>query len=311
MTFRVAIGPSSFAEQDKTPLEMLESAGCEVVPNPFGRRLTENETVEHLREVDGLIAGLEPLNRTVLESAPRLKAIARVGIGMTNVDSEAARERGIKVSNTPDGPVEAVAEMTVAALLALSRQLIPSNDALHGGEWKKIIGRGMRETTLLVVGYGRIGRRVAQLLQAFGVRLLIYDPYLDDSSNMIAGHSVESLEEGLQQANAVSLHASGEKVILDAQAFQWMQAGTILLNSARGELVDESALMRALDAGKVTGAWFDAFREEPYKGPLTQYPQVLLTPHVGTYTKLCRREMETAAVQHLLRDLGVTQAAAE
>ena len=122
MSFRVAVGPSSFAAQDDTPLKMLGSAGCEVVPNPFGRRLTEEEIIAHLEGIDGLIAGLEPLNRKVLSSAPGLKAIARVGIGMTNVDFDAAAEFGVKVSNTPDGPVAAVAEMTLTALLALGRK---------------------------------------------------------------------------------------------------------------------------------------------------------------------------------------------
>ena len=120
MSLRVAIGPSSFAEEDSTPLRLLEAAGVEVVPNRWKRRLTEAEIIEHLQDVDGLIAGLEPLNRKVLQSArPRLRALARVGIGMANVDQDAARELGIRVSSTPDGPTEAVAEMTLAALLGV------------------------------------------------------------------------------------------------------------------------------------------------------------------------------------------------
>ena len=307
MTLRIAVGPSSFAAEDDTPLRMLASAGCEVVPNPFGRRLNEDEIIRHLEGIDGLIAGLEPLNRKVLSSAPGLKAIARVGIGMTNVDFEAARESGVKVSNTPDGPVNAVAEMTLTALLALSRNLVATNAALHAGEWKKSIGTGLTGAKVLLIGFGRIGRKTGELLRAFGAELAVYDPYIGAGSVPEGVEAVSTLDAGLKSAEIVSLHASGNDCILDARAFAAMGGGVILLNSARGELVDEQALVDALKTGKVAGAWFDAFWKEPYHGPLTGFEQVLLTPHVGTYTRQCRLAMETAAVENLLRDLGVSR----
>lgn len=301
----VAIGPSSFAEEDAAPRRMLEAAGIEVRDNPFGRRLTEAEIIEHLRGVDGLVAGLEPLNRRVLASAaPRLRAVARVGIGMTNVDQDAARELGIRVSNTPDGPVEAVAEMTVAALLALGRRLAPMNEALHAGAWKKAIGFGLGGLEVLLIGYGRIGRRVGELLRVFGARLLVCDPMLPAGASLGDATRVD-LDAGLARTDVLSLHASGASCILDAAAFAKMKPGVVLLNSARGELVDEAALIAALDAGKVAGGWFDAFAKEPYEGPLTRYPQMLLTPHAATYTRQCRLRMETEAVENVLRDLGV------
>lgn len=306
MGFRVAIGPSSFAGEDDTPLKMLEAAGCEVVGNPFGRRLTEPEIIEHLKGIDGLIAGLEPLNANVIASAPQLKAIARVGIGVTNVDFDAAKEHDVKVSNTPDGPVNAVAEMTLTALLALCRKLIPTNEALHRKEWKKSIGKGLIGARVLLIGYGRIGRRVGELMQAFGATLTVFDPYADVSSIPDGVNLVSTLEAGLKSAEIISLHASGTDALIGANEFSAMTSGVILLNSARGELVDEAALLAAMDSGVVSGCWFDAFVEEPYAGPLTSYEQVLLTPHVGTYTEQCRLGMESAAVENLLRDLGVT-----
>ncbi|MFP6615597.1 MAG: NAD(P)-dependent oxidoreductase [Candidatus Hydrogenedentota bacterium] len=307
MGFRVAIGPSSFAGEDQTPLRMLEAAGCEVVGNPFGRRLTEDEIIAHLDGIDGLIAGLEPLNAKVIESASgKLKVIARVGIGVINVDFEAAATHGVKVSNTPDGPVNAVAEMTLTALLALCRRLVPTNEALHRGEWTKSIGKGLIGAKVLLVGYGRIGRRVGELMQAFRAELSVYDPYAVAESIPSGVRLVGSLEEGLKSAEIVSLHASGEDCLLGEAEFGLIPDGAILLNSARGELVDEGALIAALDSEKISGCWFDAFVEEPYAGPLTDYAQVLLTPHVGTYTQQCRLGMESAAVENLLRDLGVS-----
>lgn len=307
MSLVVAIGPSSFAEKNPAPRERLEAAGVVIKPNPFGRRLSEPEIVDHLQGVDGLIAGLEPLNRRVLESAhPRLKALARVGIGVANVDFAAAAEFGVAVSSTPDGPVDAVAEMTMTALLALARQLIPTNDALHRGAWTKTIGLGLRGTNVLLVGYGRIGRRVGELLRAFGAHVLVTDPVCD-SSDLDGEVTLLSLEAGLAVADVVSLHASGEACILDAAAFARMKPGVLLLNGARGGLVDEAALRDALDSGKVAGTWFDAFWEEPYGGSLINCDRAILTPHVGTYTEQCRLQMESEAVENLLRDLGLQE----
>ncbi len=307
MSLVVAIGPSSFAEKDPTPLRLLEDAGIRIKPNPFGRRLTEPEIIAHLAGVDGLIAGLEPLNRTVLESAhPRLKALARVGIGVANVDFDAAADFGVTVSSTPDGPVDAVAEMTLTALLTLARQLFPTNAALHRGEWAKSIGLGLRGATVLLIGYGRIGRRTGELLQAFGAEVLVCDPAVREDA-LPEGIRAVTLREGLGQADAISLHASGEDCILAAPEFKQMKPGTLLLNGARGGLVEETALLEALDSGIVAGTWFDAFWEEPYHGILTDYEQALLTPHVGTYTTQCRLQMESEAVKNLMRDLGLQE----
>lgn len=230
MPYRVAIGPSSFAQEDQTPLKTMEAAGIEVVPNPFGRRLTEEEIIEHLKGIDGLIA----------------------------------------------------------VLLTLCRQVLPANAALHNGEWKKVIGRGLAGTKVLLVGYGRIGRRVGEILRALGSELVVFDPFLEENGLDSGETLVSTLAEGLTQASIVSLHSSGTELLFDAAAFEAMSEGTILLNSARGELVDEDAMTRALDSGKVAGAWFDAFVEEPYSGPLTQYGQVILTPHMSTYSRADR-----------------------
>lgn len=303
---RIGIGPSTFAQEDNSPLQLLERAGVVVVPNPTGKRLSEAETVRFLTEerLDGLLAGLEPLNRKVLESArSTLKAVARVGIGITNVDTGACAEFGIRFSFTPDGPTEAVAEMTLTALLALIRNLEPMNRAMHAGQWPKSIGRSLREITVLIVGFGRIGRSVADLLASLGCTILVCDPFLPLEASI--AYPRVTLPEGLALADAVSLHASGDRAVLGAAEFAAAKPGLIVLNSARGELVDETALVQALESGAVSKAWFDAFWQEPYSGPLIRFPQAILTPHTCTYTRRCRLEMESQAVQNLLRDLAL------
>ena len=301
---KVIIGASSFAAEDKTPLKLLADAGVEAVVNPVGRRWNEEETIRFLAGVDGLLAGLEPLNRRVLETArPSLKAIARIGIGITNVDVPACQEFGIKFSFTPDAPTEAVTELTLAALLALARDLEPMNRAMHAGKWPKAISRSLRELTVLILGYGRIGRSVARQLSAVGCSILVHDPFLPATAGVEFPRV--SLAEGLARAEVVSLHASGNKPLLGADEFAVAKPGLIVLNSARGELIDETALIQALESGKVAKAWLDAFWQEPYSGPLLKFDQVLLTPHAATYTRRCRLNMETEAVKNILRDLGL------
>ncbi len=304
LKIQVGVSTSSFASSNSTPKEALESAGVEVIDNPYKRRLTEQEAVDFLADKHGLIAGLEPLNRKVLENAIKLKAIARVGIGIANVDLDAAAKLGIKVSNTPDGPTNAVAEMTLTAALMLSRKVMETNRKMHEGQWAKTISRGLAGQNVLFVGYGRIGRGTAELMRPFGVNTLVTDPYLNPN-NLSLGERYVTLQEGLPKADIITLHSSGHDAIIGNDEFQLMKHGAILLNSARGELVSEEALIDAFDAGKMAGAWFDAFWEEPYKGRLLQYENILLTPHVCTYTEQCRLSMEMDAVNNLLRDLGL------
>lgn len=297
----VLLGPSSFGEVDPSPRRLLETAGLRLVENPYKRKLTKDEIRALLTaDVVGLIAGLELLDREVL-SKSRLRAISRVGSGLSSVDLEAARDLGIAVSSTPDGPTSAVAELTLAAILALMRRLPAMNEAMHAGGWPKTIGGQIEGKTVVVVGYGRIGRRVAQLARAFGARVIAVDPAF--SATDLDGLLLQPLEQALEVADIVTLHLSGEATLLDAAAFARLKRGAFVCNASRGGVVDESALQAALDQGIVAGAWLDVFAEEPYRGPLSSYSQVLLTPHVGSYTRECRLKMETEAAANLLAAL--------
>lgn len=299
---KILIGPSSFAELDKTSLVRLTSAGFEVVDNPYKRKLTKPELLQLLtKDVVGLLAGLEILDREVMGQS-NLEVISRVGIGMSNVDLVAAKELGIEVRATPFGPTEAVAEMTLGVMLCLIRMVPHMDYALHKGQWLKKIGLQLEGKTVVIVGFGRIGRRVAELLAPFRVRIIVVDPFLEKDA--VLPFEKLSLDEALPLADIITLHSSGEECILDETEFALAKPGVYLLNAARGGLVSEVALLKALDCGRVAGAWFDTFREEPYSGPLCKYPNVILTPHVGSYTQECRKQMENEAVDNLLDALG-------
>ncbi|QQR81399.1 MAG: hydroxyacid dehydrogenase [Deltaproteobacteria bacterium] len=295
---KVLIGPSSFAEIDRSPLEKLINAGFEIVENPYKRKLTKLELKTLLSEdVCGIIAGLEPLDCEVLK-ASKLKVISRVGSGLSNVDIDSCNELGIKVCSTPNGPTQAVAELTIGALLSMLRMIPQMNSALHQGKWEKKIGTHLQGKTVLIVGYGRIGRRVAQLLRPFDVKLLIVDLYVKPES--LNGERLLSLPEALPLADIITLHNSGESCLIGLPEISLMKAGVFILNVARGGVISEEALVQGIQSGKVIGAWLDTFVQEPYRGILENFSQVILTPHIGSYTSECRINMEAEAVENFL-----------
>ncbi|MFA5181677.1 MAG: phosphoglycerate dehydrogenase [Syntrophales bacterium] len=300
---KILIGTSSFAEVDYTPMERLKASGYAVVDNPFRRKLSKEELLDLLGDdVIGIIAGLETLDREVMEKS-RIRAISRVGAGLSNVDLGAARDLGIPVFNTPDAPTHAVAELTIGAMLSLLRMIPRMDRALHDGQWQKKIGSQLQGKTVVIVGFGRIGRRVAALLSPFDVKILVVDPFVDES--VCAGFRQATILESLPEADIITIHSSGQDCIIGEKEFSCMKKGAYLLNVARGGVVSEQSLIRAIEDKTLAGAWLDTFEEEPYKGPLCGYPNVILTPHVGSYTAECRLRMESEAVEHLLNALRV------
>lgn len=299
MKKKVLIGPSSFAAIDRTPLNRLLASGFEVIGNPFGRKITKKELIDLLPGVNGLIAGLETLDREVMELSD-LKVISRCGSGLSNVDLDAAEELGITVRNTPAGPTTAVAELTVGCLLALLRQVPQMSSALHNKEWSKRIGRQLKGMEVAVIGFGNIGRSVGKLLLHFGAKVSAVDPRF---SGAVGDVPIIGFDEALGQSDVITIHSSGEKCLLGEREFALMKKGAFLLNAARGGVIDEQALKQALDSKVVAGVWLDTFCSEPYSGPLCGYEQVLLTPHIGSYTFECRRDMELEAVENLIEAL--------
>ena len=202
MSKKVLLGTSSFGALDSAPIEKLKEFGFDVIPNPYKRKLTKDEVVDLLgNDVEALVAGLEPLDREVFEKTS-LKVLSRCGSGMSNVDSEAAKELNIAVYNTPDGPTQAVAELTLGSLLNLLRHVSLMDQRLHQGEWSKQIGFQLKKKTVCIIGFGKIGQRFAGLLKPFDVRIIAVDPYLKEN----AGVEVMELKDALKISDIISLH---------------------------------------------------------------------------------------------------------
>jgi D-3-phosphoglycerate dehydrogenase len=294
---RIAITTSTFGKESSEPVDMLRAAGFTLVFNPHGRKLTKPETIELVSPVDGLIAGTEALDREVLSQLPRLRVISRVGTAMDNVDRICAAERCIPVYNTPDGPTDGVAELTLGGLLALLRRVPQADASIRRGEFAKPMGRLLRGKTVAIVGLGRIGKALVRLLQPFAVTVLAVDPVRDEKFAAEYNVRYVALEEALPLADVVSLHLAGSPraPLFAAPQLAQMKAGAVLVNVARGGWIDEGALMEALQSGHLGGAYLDVFAAEPYKGPLTGVENVVLTSHIGSYALECRVGMEVEA----------------
>lgn len=296
----VAISTSSFGTESARPLELLRAAGFEVRANPHGRTLAGGEIEQHLAGVVGLVAGTEKLTRDVLQRLPELKCISRVGVGMDSVDVGAARELGITVVNTPDAHVDAVAELTLAGLLALLRRIPRSDASIRAGKFEKPMGRLLRGKRVGLVGYGRVARAFTKLLAPFDCEILAHDVAPLD----IASHDLDAV---FQHSDIVSLHLPYSKQahhLVDAARLSSMKRDAIIVNTSRGGLIDEEALRAHLTANTSAGAYLDCFEQEPYKGPLAELANVVVTSHIGSYAREARIRMETEAVQNLLTALG-------
>lgn len=299
---KVFISTSSFGKADKKPIEIMKNYGIHFETNPHRRTLTEDEITHFLEKgkYTGLLAGLEPLNKKVFSRARYLKVISRVGAGIDNIDLDEARRLGIKIFNTPDALRDAVAELTVGLMLDALRKISIHNTELKTGVWQKRMGNLLKGKKVGILGCGRIGTRVAEILTAFGTKIIYSD--ICDKSLPYPHMSVESL---LKEADIITLHVSGREVLLDAHKIAMLKRSVIVINTSRGTLIDEEALYHALKDRHIAWACLDVFPQEPYNGLLKDLENVTLTPHIGSYAKEARVQMEIEAVHNLLKGLGV------
>ncbi len=299
---KVLISTSSFGKEDNTPLRACQEQ-CEVVLNPYGRKLTTEEFVELTADVDAVIAGVENITRSALEKRSNIKVISRCGVGMDSVDQETCKELGIKLYNTPNAPVASVAELTVTILLDAIKNVSNMSKDLKAGTWNKMTGFMLQGKRVGIIGFGRIGNRVAELLNPFGVEIAYTDIY--DFKN---GYAYMEKKALLAWADIITIHASSceeGSYIIGAEEIRMMKKGAFLINTSRGRFIDEVALYEALESKTIQGAALDVFGEEPYHGKLCELDNVVLTPHISSSAKEGRAVMEMESVQNLFEGLGI------
>jgi len=276
----------------------------------LSKRLPEAELIPLLGDVEAMVVRSETkVTRKVMEAAPRLRVVGRAGVGVDNVDVEAATQRGVVVMNTPGGNTVTTAELTFFMLGSLARKIPAAHASMVAGKWDRKLFQGteLQGKTLGVLGAGRIGTEVAKRALAFGMRVVAYDPFLTDARARSLGLESASDPDGVyREADFITVHmpvTPETRGMLNAEAFSRMKPGVRILNCARGEIVNTADMAAALASGRVRGYGTDVLDEEPPRAdhPLTRLPNCLVTPHVGSRTHESVQRQALAAVTNLIR----------
>lgn len=307
MNRRVLISAPYFQPVIERFRNEFEKRGLEMVIPIVHERLTENELLDLVGDIEGTVCGDDAYTDRVLQNAPRLKVISKWGTGIDSIDRESCKRRGIAVCNTPNAFSEPVADTTVGYMLMFARNLHSMTDAMRAGKWVKLPSRTLRESTVGLIGVGNIGRTVARRLEGFGARVLGNDPVVPPE---FKGEMVE-LDQLLAESDFVSLHCDlnpSSFHIINAATLQKMKPEAFLVNTARGKLIDEAALVQALLAGRIAGAALDVFEVEPLPldSPLLRMSNVLLAAHNSNSSPVAWERVHRNTVDNLFRHLGVS-----
>ena len=308
MKEKILTTPRSYGKDMPELFAQLEAAGYEVVRNTTGGILEKDAMKEMLADCVGVIVGVDPMDAEVLASAPKLRAIAKYGVGVDNIDMDYCKEHGIKVSRTVGANSEAVADYAMALMLAVARKVPEIDRKCRKLNWGKITTRDVSHATLGLFGLGAIGRHVAERAQGFGMKVIAYDPSWPEEFAREHGIERADAETIFKNADFISLHLP---LMPDTEGFVgekelgWMKKDAILINTARGGLVDEKALLKALKEGRIYGAGLDAFAHEPPEDDdWFELDNVVLGSHCAASTRGATQNMGRMATENLLRDLG-------
>lgn len=288
-------------------LAKFEENGWDTVRNPHGRKMTEDEVLGLLRtnSVEAMVAGVEPLTGKVFTENPQLRMISRCGSGLDSVDVAAAEEMGLSLYRTPEAPAEAVAELTISLAIAVLRRVGEADRLIRDGEWHALMGRSYGRSRIGIAGLGHVGSRVAAVSRVLGAEVGYTDHYVD-SAEYQRFDDIKALAEW---ADVLAIHLPRDESTrhtVNADVLAALGHEGVVVNTARGGLIDEAALFEALSEGKIAGAALDVYETEPYSGPLATLPNVMLTCHMGSYARQVRAAMETEALQNALDHLGIS-----
>ena len=303
MKDKIFVALSTFAQYGEAPLSLIKNSNIEYSLNPLGRRLVKKEIIDMGCDASGIIAGVELYDVEVLSSMPQLKCISRAGVGIDNIDLNFTKDNNISIKNTPDVIIRPVVELTVAMIFDLLRKTTFHTILLKSSRWEKSAGNLLFGKTAGIIGTGRIGKTVAELLYKVGCKLLAFDVSPDEEWASHNNVKYLPFDKLLSLADIISLHASpasDQLPLIGSKEIKIMKQGVVLINTSRGGCIDEKAVYDALLSKKIGGLGLDVYNEEPYKGKLIQFENVVLTPHVATLTKESRLQMEIEATQNLL-----------
>ena len=301
----VLITTIPFAKFDQSPTKLLKEESIEYLINPIGKKPCEEELIDMLLNKKALIAGTEEITENVLEKSKDLKFISRVGVGLDSIDLIAARKKGVMVSYTPEIPSSSVAELTIGMILSQLRYVHSSDSNMHNKIWRKKTGRRLGECSIGLIGVGRIGEKVLEILHSFKPKEILVND-IDKSEKIIEKYQVKyvSKDDILKKCDVISLHVPLNKNtfhMIGKAELNTMKQDAIIVNTSRGKIINEHVLFEALQSKKIGGAAIDVYSEEPYYGDLTNLENCLLTPHIGPMSIDCRSKMEMEATLEVIR----------
>ncbi len=303
----ILVTPRSFGKTDPEAFAILRRAGLDVAVNDTGGILTAGQMKERLAGCDGVILGVDPLNADVLAAAPKLKAVAKYGVGVDNIDTAVCEQRGIRVSRTVGANADAVADYAFAMMIALARNIIPIDRRCRAKDWSKMTSIDMYGKTLGLLGAGAIGKGVAARAKGFSMRVLAYDVYWDEQWATAKGIERAVPEEIYREADFISIHlplTPETRGMIGAAELAAMKPTAVLVNTARGGIVDEDALLAALKNNALYGAGIDAFLEEPPANPEWYgLENLIMGSHAGASTAGATENMGRMAAKNIVRDL--------
>ena len=303
---KILISSRSFGKIDSGAIKLLENEGLEPVMNPYGKKLNEKEIMNLLDDAVGIIAGTENITGKIISQGNSLRVISRYGIGLDNIDLNAADQKNVLVFNTPETPKIAVAELVLSLILSLLKKIIDVDKNTKNGLWKPEIGNLISGKTIGIIGLGRIGKQLVEFLLPFKLKILAYE--INPDKKFVSKNNIDlvSLETLIRESDIITLHVplnKQTKHIISEKELEMTKKTAILINTARGGLVDEEILYSFLKERKIAGAAIDVFEEEPNTGKLKELDNIILTPHIGTYTVETRKNMEIEAVNNLINGL--------
>ena len=301
---KILITPRSFASFSDKSLKMFTERGYEIKRNNTGRPYEKEEMLKLIRDIDGIIIGIDELSAEIIEGADALKVISKYGIGLDNIDINTATNKKIIVTSTPTANVDAVADLAFGLILSLARRIPEADKKTKSGKWEKIIGKSVWEKTLGVIGLGKISRQVVKRAIGFEMNILAFDIVKDKKFVQKYGIKYVNLEKLLRKSDYITIHIplnDATRGMISYEELEKMKKNAFLINTSRGGIVDEEALYDALRNNKLRGAALDVYNNEPLReSPLKELDNMIMTPHIGAYTEEAIENMSIQAAQNLI-----------
>jgi D-3-phosphoglycerate dehydrogenase len=303
-TYTILVTARSFGSADSKAIDLLQEHGCTVIRLKESSQCSlRTQLEENIGKADAIIAGLEPYDASLLSLGKNLKVISRYGVGYDAIDQEAASRQNIKITITPGANGDSVADFAVALMLSAARHVPVMDQTLRGGKAQRPVGVELWQKTLGVIGTGRIGQGVIKRLSGFQMKILCYDMYQCEELKEHYGALYTDIDTLIRESDFITIHTPltvKTENLFNAETFKQMKSRSVLVNTARGGIIDEGALYNALKEGEIGAAGLDVTLDDPYHGKLCELPNCILTPHAGAATIEASSKMSLMAAENAL-----------